>query len=67
MNKTNAVFSSCVVARPSALSGLARVLDLAGRFDRYNQSRTEQEADFHALANDWRVVGADLRGALSER
>ena len=47
-------------ARPSWLSGLARVLDLFGVFDSYNESRNPREADARAMYSDWRIVGQDI-------
>lgn len=51
-------------AMPSWLSGAARSLDLAGQFDDYNESPTEQAADAKALFADWRVVGESLAEAM---
>jgi hypothetical protein len=53
-----------LVAQPSALSGIARILDLYGVFDDYNHSSTEREADLRATYVDWQIVGDDLRNAL---
>lgn len=49
--------------RPSFLSGAARVLDLFGVFDSYDQSNTPDEADFRAMYSDWRIVGQDIMHA----
>lgn len=56
--------SDFLFARPSFLSGIARVLDLWGRFDRYNESRTPEEADVTALVSDWIIIGRDLEEAF---
>lgn len=53
-------------ARSSFLSGVARVLDMFGTFDRYNVSRTPEEADAHAIASDWQMVGYDMRTAMQQ-
>ena len=53
-------------AHPSALSGAARLLDLAGLFDSYNNSHDPGEADIKALLSDWYIVGKDLRIAIKE-
>lgn len=66
MNK-NVRFSSRLYARPSILSGVARVLDMGGLFDAYNTSGSEREADRLALESDWRSVGSDLKEALQEQ
>ncbi len=58
--------SEFLFARPSFLTGMARVLDLWGWFDRYNESRTPEQADVRALVSDWMAVRRDLDGALPE-
>ena len=52
-------------AAPSFLSGVARLLDLSGRFDVYNDSDDEALADARAIYSDWRMVGQDLAGAMT--
>lgn len=52
--------------RPSFLSGMARSLDLAGVYTRYNVSRDGDEADRRALAADVAALGADFRLVLAE-
>lgn len=53
-------------ARPSFGSGVARALDLYGRFDAYDSSGSESEADERAIASDWLVVGQDLEEAIKQ-
>jgi hypothetical protein len=50
-------------ATPSFLSGIARVLDIFGIFDSYNESRDGKEADAKAMFSDWSMVGYDLKSA----
>ena len=52
-------------ATPSFLSGVARLLDLSGRFGAYNDSDDEALADARAIYSDWRMVGQDLAGAMT--
>lgn len=52
-------------ATPSFLSGVARLLDLSGRFDVYNDSDDAALADARAIYSDWRMVGRDLAGAMT--
>lgn len=52
--------SDLLFAQPSALYGLARLFDLGGTFDSYNESPTPAMADAWALLNDWCHVGQDL-------
>ena len=58
--------SHFLFAFPSWLSGMARLLDIGGQFDEYNQSRTPAEADARALYSDFRVVGDDVMAAIRE-
>ena len=51
-------------ATPSAWTGVARLLDLFGRYDSYNDSETDDLADARALYSDWHIVGQDLAGAM---
>lgn len=53
-------------AHPSFLTGFSRVLDLGATFERYNEDRTPEEADFLALWSDWAAVGDDIQAALNE-
>ena len=51
-------------AQPSWLSGAARTLDLAGQFDEYNESLSEELADTRAVFLDWRIVGETLLNVM---
>ena len=57
--------SMCSFVMPSFLTGVARLLDLSGRFDVYNDSADESLADARAIYSDWRMVGQDLAGAMT--
>lgn len=56
--------SDYLFAHPSFLSGAARVIDLGGVFDAYNESTTPAEADARASLSDWLGVGGDLQLAM---
>ena len=45
---------------------MARVLDLFGLFDSYNQSSTPEEADTISMYLDWRITGEDIYEAACE-
>ncbi len=51
-------------ARPSFLTGVARLFDFWGLFDDYNTSPDPETADSRAIGADWRSVGEDIRGAM---
>lgn len=53
-------------ARPSFLSGFARIMDLFPLRERYNSSPTEEIADRRALHSDWKAVGDDIRDAIAK-
>ena len=53
-------------AHPSAIEGIARLMDFAGALDEYNTSRTAELADARAIRSDWMVVGQDLRDAMMQ-
>jgi len=65
--KVKALFLSPM---PSWLSGMARLLDLWGCFDNYDQLlNNPTEVDLRATRADWEIVGEDLKsvGILSKR
>ena len=49
--------STYLFSPPSVLSGVARILDLGGTFDEYNDSTTTEESDILAVLADWVAVG----------
>ena len=63
---SNKVKSDFLFAEPSFFSGAARLLDLWGQYDQYNQSLTPAEADARAIAADWIITGQDLQDAMEE-
>jgi len=61
------LFRSCFLfAMPRPLFGVARVVDLGARFDRYSYSGSEAEADSRALYMDWLAVADDFVHARAE-
>ena len=48
---------------PSALSGMARILDIGGAYNSYNLSATPEDADCKAIYSDWAIVVQDLTRA----
>jgi len=67
MFKRTAVYTSQLIAMPSFFTGYGRALDVAGTFDSYNASDSEQNADAEAIANDWRIVGQQLHEAIASK
>lgn len=52
--------SDFLFAQPSFWSGMARLLDVFGLFDSYNESSGPEEADAIAMYVDWRITGEDI-------
>jgi hypothetical protein len=55
--------SSCLFANPSFIEGVARILDLGGTLNEYNNAQTDKQADYLAQGGDWRAVGQDIQQA----
>lgn len=53
-------------ARPSFLTGVARMLDPVGALNQFNTSPSDEAADRRALRSDWDAVGDDIRMAMEE-
>lgn len=51
-------------AIPNFISGCARLLDIGGVYDIYNESRDGNAADARAVYSDFRMVGQDLQWAM---
>ena len=60
------VASDFLFARPSSLSGAARILDFGATFDDYNFSANEDEADAKAIHADFAAVGDVIRSSMAE-
>lgn len=56
--------ASLLFAHPSALGGIARILDFGGTLNEYNTANSEEQADLLAAWADWLAVGDDLRTAF---
>jgi hypothetical protein len=65
-DKEKTISSDFLFARPSFWSGVGRLLNLWGKYDQYNTSRSIEEADMRALYSDWRITGEDVRDAWVE-
>jgi hypothetical protein len=61
--RTNSDF---LFARPSFISGVARLVDFGAAFDAYNTSNTPDQADARAMFSDWYSVGDDISAAIRE-
>jgi len=53
-------------AVPSFMDGVARVVDLWGTLEIYNESLTDIEADKMAVRKDWEAIGEDLNKCLTD-
>ena len=53
-------------AQPSVLTGIARLFDIGGFLNTYNESESDDEADYLALFADWLAVGDSLEAAIEQ-
>lgn len=65
MKKYQQFCTDFLFARPSFLSGIARTLDICGRYDKYNVSATGDAADRIGLLYDHMMVYQDFEQAQS--
>lgn len=66
MNKKKAKYrTDFLLPKNNFLVGLGSVLNIAGAYFTYNNSKSEKEADSKALYSDWKKIGNDFR--LSKR
>ena len=64
MKSKKMIQTTSLFALPSFTSGIARVVDVGGKFASYDTSRSDEEADRKALRSDWRAVGKDIEDAM---
>ncbi|HXZ78584.1 MAG TPA: hypothetical protein VEG30_01560 [Terriglobales bacterium] len=63
---SNRLTSDFLIAEPSFISGVGRLLDWYGLYDVYNASQNGREADTKAMFADWYIVGQDIKDAMME-
>ena len=51
-------------ATPGFLAGMGAAIDIGGTMAMFNESPSPEFADALALANDWAVVGGEMRKAM---
>ncbi len=61
-NHTDFLFTT-----PSYLTGAATVFNLNGNFYEYNSCESGEEADEIAIANDFMIVGNDLKKVIDQK
>ena len=49
----------------SFLVGMGTCLNIQGNYFTYNTSESSLEADERAIGTDWKIIGNDLRNAIS--
>ncbi len=47
-------------------TGFSSVFNVFGDSDKFNTSKSGEEADLKALMSDWEMVGEDIRTSISE-
>ena len=63
MGETKADF---LTSESGFINGIATIVDLSGSFYEYNRSENPGSVDQKAIANDWNIVGQDLKEAYVE-
>jgi hypothetical protein len=64
--KARRTHSDFLFARPSFLTGVARLVDFGAAFDSYNSCNTPEQADARAMFSDWYSVGDDISAAVQK-
>lgn len=64
MKKNIKYRSDFLFPKTSFMVGSGSILNLGGNYYRYNDSRTEAEADSKALMSDWGVIGQDINEVM---
>lgn len=57
--------STYLFATPTWTEGVGRLLDFGDTLTQFNESDSPEQADYQALAMDWRAVGDDILGAIT--
>jgi len=55
-----------LVSTPNFKTGFGSVMNIAGNYYQFNQSKNGSESDALALFMDWASVGEDVREAIDE-
>lgn len=64
MTDSGRMRAAILFARPSALGGVASILDFGDTLTEYNTANSPEQADLLALWSDWLAVGDDMWAAL---
>ncbi len=56
---------SYLFVRSSFSEGMARVLDIGGTLQIYNESNSPNRADAKAINHDWKMVGKDIKDSIN--
>ena len=64
MTEHGKIRAAILFARPSALGGVASILDFGDTLTEYNTANAPEQADVLALWSDWLAVGDDMWAAL---
>ena len=59
-------YSTFLMAEPSFVEGVARILDFGNTLTEYNRAPSDEQADAAALEADWKAVAEDLARAFAK-
>lgn len=60
-NRTDSLFP-----KRNFWSGLSSVIGISPDTNKFNASKSNEEADFKAIYSDWNMVGEDMRKSMRE-
>ena len=67
MDNSEQNYTDFLFTTPSYLTGAATVFNLNGNFYEYNTYESGEEADQIAIANDFMIVGNDLKKVIDQK
>ncbi len=67
MNNSEKNYTGFLFTTPSYWTGAATVFNLGGNFYEYNTCESGEEADKIAIANDFMIVGNDLKNVFDQK
>jgi hypothetical protein len=58
-------YSFYLCSKSTFLTGIGQLFDVSGSYNKYNYSKSPEEADKKSLYLDWLAVGQDIQVAMN--
>ena len=58
--------TSLLFPKHSFLTGLGSIFNVFGNYSDFNYSKSTDDVDSQAIANDWNMVGQDLKDVMKK-